>query len=64
MREVNSANYIEDLKSQEIQRAVQLRQEENATQVVLEKMRDNPNAKLFEMHNEVNLLARKIEPIL
>ncbi len=27
-------------------------------------MRDNPNAELFQMHNEVSMLNRKIEPIL
>ena len=31
---------------------------------VLEKMRDNPNAELFNMHNEVAMLNRKIEPLL
>lgn len=27
-------------------------------------MRDNPNSELFEMHNEVSMLNRKIQPIL
>ena len=27
-------------------------------------MRDNPNSELFQMHNEVNMLNRKIDPIL
>lgn len=27
-------------------------------------MRDNPNSELFQMHNEVAMLNRKIEPIL
>jgi len=27
-------------------------------------MRDNPNAELFQMHNEVSLLNEKIKPIL
>lgn len=27
-------------------------------------MRDNPNSHLFQMHNEVGLLQRKIEPLL
>ena len=53
VKEQKAATYIEDLKRKEVQRAVQLRQEEAATQVVLEKMRDNPNTKLFEVHNEV-----------
>jgi hypothetical protein len=47
-----------------VSRAVQLRQEEAATQAVLEKMRDNPNAKLFEVHNEVQLLGRKMSQVL
>ena len=34
------------------------------TQEILERMRDNPNAELFQMHNEVSMLNRKIEPIL
>ena len=51
-----AASYIEDLKKKEVERAVKLRQEEAATQAVLEKMRDNPNKHLFEMHNEVGLL--------
>ena len=41
-----------------------MRQEENATQAVLERMRDNPNAKLFEVHNEVQLLGRKMNQVL
>lgn len=27
-------------------------------------MRDNPNAELFQMHNEVSMLNQKIAPIL
>ena len=36
----------------------------DVTQKVLERMRDNPNAELHQMHNEVSLLNRKIGPIL
>ena len=39
-------NYIEELKKQEVKRAVYLEQEQLATQAVLEKMRDNPNCEL------------------
>ena len=51
-----AASYIEDLKRQEVERAVKLRQEEAATQAVLSNMRDNPNSHLFQMHNEVGML--------
>ena len=51
-----AASYIEDLKNQEVERAVKLRQEEEATHAVLSKMRDNPNSHLFQMHKEVGML--------
>ena len=41
-----------------------MEQEAEATKQILERMRDNPNAELYQMHNEVALLNRKIEPIL
>ena len=34
------------------------------TQQIFERMRDNPNAELFQMHNEVSMLNEKIKPIL
>ena len=57
-------DYIEELKTQETKRAVRVEQEQEVTLNVLEKMRDNPNAELFNMHNEVAMLNRKIEPLL
>ena len=58
------ANYIEELKKQEVKRAIKVEEEQEITQAVLEKMRDNPNAQLYQMHTEVGMLNRKIEPLL
>lgn len=55
---------MDNLKRQELERAVKLEKEELATQVVLNKMRDNPNQHLHQMATEVDLLSRKIDPIL
>ena len=60
----NAANYIEELKKAETKRAVKIEQEAEVTQQILERMRDNPNSELFQMHNEVSMLNKKIEPIL
>lgn len=60
----NTARYVEDMKKQEVERAVKLNEEEKITLQVLEKMRDNPNSSLNELQNEVALLNRKVEPIL
>lgn len=38
--------------------------EELATKAILEKMRDNPNVHLHQMQQEVDLLSKKIDPIL
>ena len=38
------ADYIEELKKQEVKRAVRVEEEQEITQAILEKMRDNPNA--------------------
>ena len=61
---LKKANYIEELKKQEVKRAVKLEEEQEMTQAILEKMRDNPNAQLHQMHTEVGMLNRKIEPLL
>ena len=60
----HAASYVEELKKVEVQRAVKLEQEQELTQEIMTRMRDNPNAELFQMHNEVNMLNRKIGPIL
>ena len=60
----HAASYVEELKRVETERAVKLEAEQEMTQEILERMRDNPNSELFKMHNEVALLNRKIEPIL
>ena len=60
----NAASYVEELKRVEVDRAVKLEHEQKLTQEIFEKMRDNPNAELFQMHNEVSLLNEKIKPIL
>ncbi len=52
------------MRKQEVDRAVKLEREQDATRAVLEQMRDNPNTKLHEMATEVELLSRKIDPIL
>lgn len=41
-----------------------MHEEEAATKAILEKMRDNPNAQLNQIATEVQLLNRKMEPIL
>ena len=38
--------------------------EQQITADVLQNMRDNPNSHLNEIHNEVSMLNKKIEPIL
>lgn len=43
----NAANYVEELKRVECERAVQIESEQEMTQEILERMRDNPNAELF-----------------
>lgn len=58
------SEYLDELKKAETQRAVKMEQEELATRAVLEKMRDHPNAHLHEISSEVQMLNRKIEPIL
>ena len=58
------ADYIDELKKQEVKRAVRIEEEHEITQAVLEKMRDNPNAQLHHMHTEVGMLNRRIEPLL
>ena len=58
------ADYLDELKKQEVKRAIRLEEEQEMTQTVLEKMRDNPNAQLHHMHTEVGMLNRKIEPLL
>ena len=60
----HAASYVEELKKVEVQRAVKLEQEQEMTQEIMTRMRDNPNSELFQMHNEVNMLNRKIGPIL
>jgi len=41
-----NTEFMDNLKRQELERAVKLEREELATQAVLEKMRDNPNTHL------------------
>jgi len=60
----NAASYVEELKRVEVDRAVKIEHEQKLTQEIFERMRDNPNAELFQMHNEVSLLNEKIKPIL
>jgi len=56
--------YIEELKTVEVKRAVQMEEQDNITWQVLERFRDNPNSELHMLSNEVGLLNRKIEPLL
>lgn len=57
-------NTLQTSSGKKLNRREALEHEETVTQRVLEKMRDNPNARLHEMHTEVSMLNRKIEPIL
>ena len=41
-----------------------MEREQEATIAVLEQMRDNPNSNLRDLATEVDLLSRKIDPIL
>lgn len=59
-----SAAYIEELKTVEVKRAVQMEEQDNITRQLLERFRDNPNSELHMLSNEVGLLNRKIEPLL
>jgi len=38
------SEFFDDLKQQEAERAVRMDQEENATKMIFDKMRENPNA--------------------
>ena len=64
MGQSKTSEFLDNLKKQEIERAVKLEREQEATRVILEQMRDNPNSNLHQMATEVELLSRKIDPIL
>lgn len=64
IKPTQTSEFIDTLKKQEIERAVKLEREQEATIAVLEQMRDNPNSKLRDLATEVDLLSRKIDPIL
>ena len=58
------SDFMDEFKRAEVTRAVKLEQEEVATKVILDKLRDNPNSHLHEVSTEVQMLNRKIDPIL
>jgi hypothetical protein len=62
--EKKDQDFMDNLKRQEAERAVRMENQEIATLEILEKMRDNPNAHLHHMQQEVDLLSKKIDPIL
>ena len=56
--------YLDDMQRTETERAIRMHEEEKMTQEIFDRMRDNPNQALNEIHNEVALLNRKVEPLL
>ena len=63
-RDEQSAAYIEELKTTEVKRTVQIEEEHRVTKEVLDRLRNNPNSELHQLGQEVGMLSRKINPIL
>lgn len=63
-KNLRDGKYLEELREQEVKRAIRQQEDDQIQQEVIKKLKDAPNEHLHELSNEVALLNRKVEPLL